>query len=183
MAYDFSKLKSGIKEREEWLTRELSHIRSGRATPSVLDSVAVESYGARLPIQGVASVTTEDARTIRLSPWDQANISAIEKAITTASLGLSVAVDDKGLRVTFPELTGERRELVVKLAKEKMEEARVAVRRLRDEVTRDIEAKERDGEIGEDEKFRLKTDIQKQIDAVNTRFEEAFKKKEKEILS
>ncbi len=183
MNYDFSKLKFSIKEKEEWLKKEFSQIRTGRATPSVLDGVQVEVYGSHMPIEGVASVTIEDARTIRISPWDTSNIKPLEKAITTASLGLAVAVDDKGLRVSFPELTSERRLIVVKMAKEKLEEARISLRKVRDEVVKDIEAKEKEGGMGEDEKFRFRAEVQKLVDASNKHFEEQFTKKEKEVLS
>ncbi|HWH07094.1 MAG TPA: ribosome-recycling factor, partial [Candidatus Paceibacterota bacterium] len=125
MAYDFSKLTGGIKETEEWLTRELSGVRTGRATPALLDSVKPEIYGARTPITNVASVTVEDARTIRIVPWDKSVVKSIEKAITEADLGISVSVDDMGLRVIFPELTAERRTMLAKLAGEKFEHAKV----------------------------------------------------------
>jgi len=183
MAYDFSKLKNGVKEREEWLKRELSQIRTGRANPSVLDSIEVESYDSRMPIEGVASVTIEDARTLRISPWDPANIKPLEKAIITASIGLSVAVDDRGLRVSFPELTGERRQMIVKLAKERLEEARIGLRKLRDEVIKDIDAKEKQGGMSEDEKFRLKAEVQKSVESANKTFDEQYSRKEKEILN
>jgi len=182
MAYDFSKLKGGIKEKEEWLKKELSQIRTGRANPSVLDSVEVEAYGSRMPIEGVASVTIEDARSLRLSPWDPANIKPLEKAISTASLGVSVSVDERGIRVSFPELTSERRAIIVKAAKDKLEHTRIGLRQLRDEVIKDIDVKEKAGGMGEDEKFRLKAEVQKTMDAATKALDEHFAKKEKEIL-
>jgi ribosome recycling factor len=181
MAYDFKPFEKKISEIEEHLGRELSGVRTGRAGPAVLDGVMVESYGTRLPINQVANVTVEDARTLRIVPWDAANTKEIEKAITYANLGLSVGADDRGVRVFFPELTGERRTALVKLAKERGEEARVALRVVRDEVWSHIQKEEREGTMPEDDKFRAKEDMQKRVDAANAHFEEVLARKEKEI--
>jgi ribosome recycling factor len=132
MAYDFSKFKKGITSAEEWLKKECTGIRTGQATPTLLDSVKVESYGALVPVSQIGSITTEGARTLRITPWDMSQAKEVEKAITTANLGVSVAVDDKGLRVHFPELTEERRKEIVRLAKEKLEEGKKRVRIARD---------------------------------------------------
>ncbi|MBX4209476.1 ribosome recycling factor [Candidatus Parcubacteria bacterium] len=183
MQYNFTKLKSDLSSTEAWLQKELGSIRTNRANPSILDSVRVEAYGSDMPISGVASMTNEDPRTIRISPWDQALVKSIEKSITVANLGVSVSVDDKGIRVSFPELTGERRKEIVKTAKEKFEQARIQVRKHRDEVMSDIDKKEKEGGMSEDEKFRFKADAQKQIDESSKKLADAMDKKEKEILS
>jgi len=118
MAYDFNPLKKRTTEIEEWLRKELSGIRTGRASAAILDTLAVEAYGSMMPINQVANITNEDARTLRITPWDNSLIKSLEKAITSSNLGLSAAVDDKGLRLNFPELTGERRtQLTSKRAK------------------------------------------------------------------
>lgn len=181
MAYDFKAFDARMTKIEEQLKQELSGIRTGRATSSILDSISVESYGTRMPINNVATIGTEDARTLRIKPFDPAMTKEIEKELTQANLGLSVAVDDSGLRVIFPELTGERRVQLVKLAKEKVEEMRIQVRLARDDVWSDIQQKERDGEIPEDDKFRFKDEMQKKVDTANARFDEALTRKETEI--
>ena len=181
MAYNFSQLKSHIQKTEDWLSHELASIRTGRATPAVLDSVKVESYGSEVPINQVASVSIEDARMIRITPWDVSQVKAIEKAIQVSNLGLSATVDEKGLRVIFPELTTERRGILLKLAKQKLEEARVALRGERESTLKDLEKEQKDGRISEDEKFRLKTELQKLIDEAGSKLESMFNKKEKEI--
>lgn len=183
MSYNFAPLKEKLAAAEQWLKNELSNIRTGRATPVLLDAVQVESYGSKMPINQVASVSIEDPRTLRVSPWDNAQIKPIEKAITVANLGLSVVTDDKGLRVVFPELTTERRTQFAKAAKGKLEEARVAVRTAREEVWTDIQKKEKAGEMSEDEKFRAKEEMQKMVDELNARLDEQYQRKEKEILS
>ncbi|MDP1625121.1 MAG: ribosome recycling factor [bacterium] len=182
MQYNFTAIKANLASTETWLQKELSTIRTNRANPSILDSVRVDAYGSDMAINQVASIANEDARTIRIAPWDQGLIKAIEKSIIVANLGLSVAVDDKGIRVSFPDLTGERRQEIVKMAKEKLEQAKIQVRKHRDEVNADIDNKEKEGGMGEDEKFRFKADAQKLVDESNKRLAEMLVKKEKEIL-
>lgn len=181
MTYDFSKLKADIKETEEWLARELSGVRTGRATPALLDGVKPEAYGARTPLRELASVSVEDARTLRVIPWDAGLVKAIEKGITDADLGIGVATDDQGLRVSFPELTHERREQLMKIAGDKTEQARVTLRTRRTDALKALEAAEEVGGMGKDEVARLKTEIQKLIDAGNSSLLEILKRKETEI--
>jgi len=181
MAYNFSLLKQETKNIEEWLRREFTTIRTGRATPAILDSVRVEAYGADMSIVELANVSVEDARMIRVTPWDMALVKTIEKGITASDLGLSLAVDDKGLRITFPELTSDRRTSLIKIAKQKLEDARVTLRTERERVIKDIEKQEKEGSISEDEKFRLKAELQKMLDDTNRVLDEIFVKKEKEI--
>ena len=183
MPYDFKPLKEKMKHTLEWLTKEFSSIRTGRATPTILDVVQVESYGAKMGVQQLASVSVEDARSLRISPYDPTQIKNIEKAIVQSNLGLSVAVDDKGIRVVFPELTAERRQGYLKVAKERLEEARKKIRGIRDDVWKDIQEQERAKKIREDEKFRLKDEMQKVVDEVSKSFDGLFERKEKEINS
>jgi len=182
MTYDFSSFKQKTKGTEDWLNKELSNIRTGRATVSFLDAVRVDSYGSSTPLAGVASVNTEDPRTIRITPWDKSQTQAIEKAITVADLGVAVSVDDKGLRVIFPELTGERRLQLVKIAKQKLEESKVALRRERGVVSDDLNKKKKDGDMSEDEMIRSKAEMEKIVKECEAHLEEHFAKKEKEIL-
>ncbi len=183
MQYNFTKLKTDLTERESWLQKELGTVRTNRASPAILDHVRVEAYGSDMPISSVASMTNEDPRTIRITPWDQSLVKSIEKSITVANLGVSVAVDDRGIRVSFPELTSDRRKEIVKMAKEKFEQARIHIRKHRDELNGDIDKKEKEGSMSEDDKFRFKAEGQKLIDESTKRLESFMAKKEKEILS
>lgn len=183
MAYDFKPFEKKIKEIEERFARELSGVRTGRATPAILDSVMIESYGSRMGMSQVATISVEDARTLRIVPWDMGNAKEIEKAITVANLGLSVGADEKGVRVFFPELTAERRTSLLKVAKEKMEEVRTALRQARDEVWNAIQKQEKEGLMSEDDKFRTKDEMQKRVDVANKRFDDAFARKEKELTA
>jgi ribosome recycling factor len=181
MAYSFAPLDTHIQETEEWLAREFSTIRTGRASPALLDSVKVDAYGSRTPLTQVGSVSIEDARTLRVVPWDKSLIKAAEKAIIDSDLGVSVGTDDLGLRVSFPELTAERRTLLLKLANEKVEQAKVTLRGHRAIAIKDIDAAEKDGGMGKDEIERLKTEVQKKIDTGSEALEALSKRKHEEI--
>ncbi len=183
MQYDFTKLKTKIKEIEDWLKKEYTGIRTGMASPQLLDAVMVESYGQRMPINQVGSVSISDARSLLVTPWDASQVKAVEKAITIADLGVSLKTDEKSVRVSFPELTSERREMLMKIAKEKLEQAKITLRNIREEIQKDIDAKEKQGGMSEDEKFRFKAEMQKMIDAGNKTLEEVLAKKQKEITS
>ncbi|OHA16238.1 MAG: ribosome recycling factor [Candidatus Taylorbacteria bacterium RIFCSPLOWO2_02_FULL_43_11] len=181
MSYNFSNFKSAVKTVEDWVVKEFGGIRTGRATPAILDNVSVEVYGSRMPIKQVASVSIEDPRTLRIAPYDNSQIKAVEKSITAANLGLSVSSDERGLRVAFPELTSERRTSLLKVAKEKLEQAKVSIRKHRDESVRDVDEKEKKKEISEDDKFRSKAELQKLVDEANRKMDELYSKKEKEV--
>jgi len=174
-------LKKRGEEVLRWLQGEFSSIRTGRATPAILDGVRVEVYGSQLPVNHIASVTIEDPRTICVAPWDKNQSRDIERAINDAELGLSVNVSDAGIRVIFPELTSERRVALLKIAKGKHEEARISLRKARDAVWGDIQNKEREGEIPEDDKFRLKDELQGIVDEINKKLDAMLEKKEREI--
>jgi len=158
-------------------------LRTGRATPSILDHVMVSSYGDMMPVNQVASIATEGPRNLRIVPWDNTLNKVIEKAINDSDLGLSVSVDEKGVRVLFPELTSERRAGLIKLSKQKLEDARISVRMERDKVWDDIQEKEKDGILTEDEKFRLKDEMQKIVDEAGKRLQILTDKKELEMNS
>lgn len=175
---ELSKKLDGVRE---WLAGEYTGIRTGQAAPGFLDSIRVESYGAKVPINNVATVGIEDARTLRIAPWDSSMIAAIERAITDADLGVGVITDSSGVRVSFPELTGERRAALLKLAGQKLEEARVRVRGAREERMKSLDTNVKSKDIGEDEARREKDKAQKLIDEANQKLESLYSQKEKEI--
>jgi ribosome recycling factor len=181
MAYNFSQFKQGGEDAVEWLRKEYLGIRSGQANPGILDSVRVDMYGSQMPVNQVASVLGESARSLRITPWDKGALKPLDTAIREANLGVSVSVDDQGLRVSFPELTDDRRQALMKIAKQKLEEARVRVRAEREKVHTDADRQEKAGTMGKDDVFRAKQDLQKMVDAVNASLEDLFNKKEKEI--
>ncbi|MDO8562123.1 MAG: ribosome recycling factor [bacterium] len=183
MPYDFKTFDGKVAGAREWLAREYAGLRTGRASPAILDGILVSVYGSMAPLKQVANVGIEDARTLRVSAWDASVVKDIERAITAANLGVGTTADSSGLRVTFPELTVERREQLVKIAKHKLEEARTAIRIARDETWKDVQEKERAGTLTEDDKFQMKEELQKRVDKGNAELEKAFESKEKEMAS
>jgi ribosome recycling factor len=183
MSYSFNAFTAALQDVENALKKEFAGIRTGHASPAVLDSVVVESYGARMPIHQVGTITLEGARALRVSVWDKNVIKAVERAIQDKDLGLSVSSDEKGVRIFFPDVTTEQKEKFVKLAKEKLEEARIRVRREREGVSGELQDLQKSGGLSEDEVFRLKTAMQKHVDEANARLNDIFERKEKEILS
>lgn len=182
-SYNFSSIKEGGEKIKEWFKKEASSLRTGRATPALVENLQVESYGARSPLQHVAAISAEDARTIRITPWDASVLKSIEQAITASSLGVQPIADGQSIRITLPALTEERRKILIKTLSEKLEEAKISLRKERDEVWKDIQNKERDGELTEDDKFQLKEEMQKLIDAASAELEKIAEKKEEEIMS
>ena len=181
--YSFNVLDGKIAATKEWLSKEYQGLRTGRAAPAVLDGVQVSVYGSLTPLKQIGNVSVEGARTLRVSAYDTSVIKDIERAINDANLGLGTASDGSSVRVTFPELTSERREQLIKLAKTKLEEARTTVRLARDESWKEIQEREREGTLTEDDKFTLKEDMQKRVDKANKELEESFEKKETEMSS
>ena len=177
MSYNTTSFKTELKKVEEWLSKEYSSVHTGRATPMVLDSINIESYGSYVPIKNIASVSVEDPKTLRIAPWDKNQIKEIEKAIQNADLGLSVLSDSDGVRAIFPMLTTETRQKLVKVLKEKLEDARISVRKTRADEISLIE------DLSEDELKRAKEDIQKCVDEANKNLEAIFAKKETEVMN
>ncbi|MBV9349632.1 MAG: ribosome recycling factor [Patescibacteria group bacterium] len=177
--YDLAQFRKTAAEKATWLAQELMGLRTGRATPALLDSVSLEVYGSRMKLNQVANVSVEDARTLYVNTWDKGQIKAVEKAIMLADLGVSVGSDEKGIRVSFPELTEERRLQLVKLVRAKLEEARVALRSARTKAIADIEK----NEASEDEEKRLKDEVQKIVAEENKSLEAIAEKKESELKS
>lgn len=179
--YDFKVFDGKAAAAKDWLAKEFKNIRTGRANPAILDTVQVQVYGSMAPLKGAATIGIEDARTLRVQPFDPSTAKDIERGITAANLGLGTSFDGSIIRVTFPELTGERRAEFVKMAKAKLEEARATIRIARDESWKEIQEREREGTLTEDDKFILKDQLQERVDKVNCDMEDGFKKKEEEM--
>ncbi len=177
MSYDTQNFKIELKKIEEWLVKEYSSIRTGQATPMVLDSILVDSYDGKMPIKNIAQISIEDSKTLRIIPWDKNNIKNIETAILASNLGLSVAPDGEGVRAIFPMITTENRINMVKILKEKLEDSRIRVRQVRQNEIDKI------ADLSEDETKRAKNNIQNSVDEINKNLELIFEKKEKEIMS
>lgn len=165
------------------LETNYSEIRAGRANPAILNRVSVEYYGVPTPINQVASVSVPEARLIVIQPWDRSILSQIEKAIEKAEIGIHPMNDGGVIRLSFPELTEERRKEIVKDVKKTAEEAKVAVRNVRRDEMDEAKAKLKNKEISEDEEKSLEDKIQKETDKYVAKIDEIADKKEKEIMS
>jgi ribosome recycling factor len=177
----FNNLSNLLKECTAWLQKEFKKISAGQANPAVLDSVNVESYGSYMPIAHVANISL-DANSLKVAPWDKGQMKAVEQAIRDADLGVSLIIESDGIRVVFPQLTTETRAKYVKQAKEYLEEARIKVRQVRQDVISDIDAEKIAGNISEDDQRKKRDQIQKQVDEINKELEDMFKNKEAAIM-
>jgi ribosome recycling factor len=182
MSYNFTNFDTKIEAATDWLAGEFRAVQTGRATPMVLDNINVEAYGSWMNISHVAAISIEDAKTLRVSPYDKSVIRDVEKAVNEADLGLSVSSDSDGLRINFPMLTTERRVQYVKIIKDRLEEGRIRVRAAREEAKREIEDGAKAGEYGEDEKKRYMDSLQAKVDTANNMLESQFANKEKEVM-
>ncbi len=163
---------------------ELKKVRTGRAHINQLDGVKVQAYGATMPLNQVASVTTPEAQLLLITPFDPANIQAIATAIREdQALGLNPVDDGRVVRVPVPPLTEERRKQIVKLASEKAEECRIVLRGVRQEANKEVKRLKDAKDISEDDAKRLEAEIDKAMAEVSTTLDEIFKNKEKEILT
>jgi len=163
------------------LSQEFSKLRTGRASPALMEGVKVEYYGSTLPINQVASISIPEPRLIVIQPWDKQALESIEKAIFKADLGLTPNNDGNIIRIPIPPLTTERREGLVKLAQKLAEECKIAVRNIRRDANNDIKKGEKEKKISEDESFKAQEAIQKMTDEFIKKVDELLKKKEKEI--
>jgi ribosome recycling factor len=161
---------------------ELATVRTGRASPHLLDRIVVDYYGAQTPLKQLANIATSDARLLTVTPFDKSSIGAIEKAIQESDIGLTPSNDGNVVRLQVPELTEERRREMVKVVHGVAEEGRIAIRNIRRDVMADLRELKKEGEAGEDDERRAETALQKQTDEAIAEIDSLLKGKEEEIL-
>jgi ribosome recycling factor len=177
-----NQLRVRLEKIIERLKQEVAGLRTGRASPALIENLEVEYYGSKTPLKAVAAISSPDPKSLVIQPWDKNAVTAIEKAILGSSLGLNPIIDRDVIRVSIPPLTEERRKELIKLLGKYLEEARIQVRREREEILKEIDRKEKSKEISEDEKFRQKNEVQKIVDEINKKIEEIGATKENEIM-
>lgn len=165
------------------LKGDLAKVRTGRASTALVDSVHVDYYGSNVPINQVANVTTPDARTIQINPWEQGTIGAIEKAILAANIGLTPQNDGKVIRIPLPQMTEERRKELVKLVKKMGEDTKVAIRNHRRDANEVVKGQEKDKSVSQDDAKKSMDQIQKKTDEKIAEVDKVVAGKEKEILT
>lgn len=180
--YDKSDLQRRMHGAVESLRHDLGGLRTGRASISLLDPISVDVYGASMPINQIGTVSAPEPRTLSVQVWDKSNVGAVEKAIRNSGLGLNPLIDGQTIRLPIPDLTGERRKELAKLAGQYAEKARVAARNVRRDGMDAVKADESKKEIGEDDRKRLETEVQKLTDDTIHEIDSVSADKEKEIL-
>lgn len=175
--------KESFENAVEHFANEAAKIRTGRAHPGLVENLMVDYYGTRTPLRQIASINIPEARQILIQPWDKGSLVLIEAALRESDLGLNPGNDGQALRITLPALTEETRKNLVKSLNQRAEEARIAVRNVREEIWKDIQDLEKSGDISEDDKFSGKDELQKVVDDYNQKLEALRKKKEEEILT
>lgn len=166
----------------ENLEANFAKIRTGRAHPSILDSIMVDYYGSLVPISQVANINLEDSRTLTVQPWEQPMVAKVEKAIMTSDLGINPATSGNLIRIPMPALTEERRKDFIKIARSEAENSRVAIRNIRRDANGDIKALLKDKEITEDEARSSEEQIQKFTDSIIKKIDAALAEKEASLL-
>ena len=167
----------------EYLKLELKTLRTGRATPALVENIQVEAYGARTPVVGLASISTPDARTIVIDPWDKNLLKDIERGIQEAKIGLNPVIQGKIIRISMPALTEDGRKELVKIMNDKLEQAKIGIRGVRENAKTEIIRKEKDKEIPEDDKYRMLEQLEKMVAGYNDKIKDAGDEKEKDIMT
>jgi ribosome recycling factor len=175
-------LKNNFNRTIEHFKSELSALQAGRATPAMLEDLEVRCYGQVFPLKQLANIQMPEPRSILVKPWDKSILKDIESAIRNSNLDLSPVVDSDSIRLQVPSLTEEKRKELVKVLSDKTEEARISIRRQREEVWQRIQEMEKEKEISEDDKFKAKEKLQETVDEFNKKVEEIKDKKEKELM-
>jgi len=176
-------VEESMSKSVEATQRAFNTIRTGRANPSLLDKVTVEYYGSPTPLKSLASISTPDASTIAIQPFDKGSLNLVEKAISMSDLGLTPNNDGTTIRLNIPPLTNDRRKELVKLASKYAEEGKVAIRNIRRDAVDNVRKQEKAGELSEDQAKDLQDDIQKLTDKYAAKVEELLSDKEKDIMT
>lgn len=179
---DLAAFKSRMDKAVDALKEEFGGLRTGRASASLLEPVQVDVYGSTMPLNAVGAISVPEPRMITVSVWDKGTVTAVDKAIRASGLGLNPVVDGQTVRVPIPPLTEERRRDLAKLAGKYAEQQRVSVRNVRRDANDELKKAEKAGDISEDERKRMETEVQTATDEAVKRVDEALKAKEQEIM-
>ena len=183
MSTDYTEFESKMKKTASVLTEQYDSVRAGKANPAVLDRITVDYYGSPTPIQQIASISTPDARSLLIQPWDGSVLKGIEKAILASDLGINPQNDGKSIRLNFPQLTEERRKELVKQIHKYSETGKVAIRNIRRDAMEAFKKKQKASEITEDDLKVAEKDLQKLTDDMCKEVDALLEKKEKELMA
>ena len=183
MSVNFDEFSKKMDKTLVHLAEEFDAVRAGRANPKVLDRITVEYYGSETALNGVATISSPDARTLVIQPWDTSLLKEIQKAIQASELGINPQNDGKVVRLVFPQLTEERRKELTKQVKKYAEDAKVAMRNIRRDGMDYVKKLKKNSEITEDEQKKAEKDLQDLLDKYTKRADEALAAKEKELMA
>ena len=183
MAVDFKEFERRMNKAVDHLQDEFGAVRAGRANAKVLDRITVEYYGSETPLAGVATISSPDARTLVISPWDTKLLKDIAKAIQTSDLGINPQNDGRVIRLVFPQLTEERRKELAKQVKKYAEDAKVAMRNIRRDGMDYVKKLKKNSEITEDDQKKAEKDLQTLLDKYIKKVDDALAAKEKELMA
>ena len=175
------KIRPEMEKVIGFLEREVATIRTGRASPSLVEDIIVECFGQKFPLKQLAAISSPEPKKVLIQPWDKSYIEPIEKALSQSSLKVAPIVDKDLIRITLPPLSDEYRKSLIRILSEKQEEAKRTVRHWRERAWDEIQEKFKTKEIREDDKFRAKEELQKLVDEYNEKIEEIGERKKKEI--
>lgn len=176
-----NKIKPEFDKVISFLEKEMAKIRTGRATPALVEDIVVECFGQKFPLKQLAAISVPEPKLIIIQPWDNSYVEAIQKALSQSSSHLSSATEKDFIRINLPALSEEYRKDLIRIISEKQEEARKTMRKWREDAWSEIQTKTKEGEIREDDKFKAKDELQKLIDEYNKKVEDLGEKKKKEI--
>ena len=183
MSVDFKEYSAKMDKTLVHLAEEFDAVRAGRANPKVLDRITVEYYGSETQLNGVATISSPDARTLVIQPWDTSLLKEIQKAILSSELGINPQNDGKVIRLIFPQLTEERRKELTKQVKKYAEDAKVAMRNVRRDGMDYVKKLKKNNEITEDDQKKAEKDLQDMLDKFIKKVDEALAAKEKELMA
>jgi len=176
-----SQKKELFEKTIEHLKYDISSLRTGRATPALVEDIVVEAYGGKQPVKAVASISVLDAKTLAIEPWDKSLMQAVETGIRASQLGINPVNDGKMIRLPLPVLTQDRREELIKVLHQKLEQGKIALRKVREDLRKEMETGEQNGDISEDEKFKAYDELEKLVKEYNEKIKLVGEQKEKEI--
>lgn len=180
---ELEKFQKQMEEAMNFFLKDIQTLKTGRATPALVEDLKVDYFGSVAPIKQVASISTEGSKVIVIAPWNSDNLVDIEKAVRQSDLNLNPNNDGKVIRLILPDLTEDRRKDLVKVLGKKMEEARIKIRKVREDFFDWVKEQEKSANLSEDEKFKAKEAMQKVVDEYNEKIEIEKEKKEKEIMA
>lgn len=177
-----SEYREQIHKAVEHLKHDISSLRTGRAMPSIVEDIMIEAYGMRQPLKALASISVLDAKTLAIEPWDKTIVGAVDTGLRLSDLGINPVNDGKLIRLPLPELSAERRQELIKVLHNKLENTRIVVRKIREDARQDIDMQEEEKVIGEDQKYKFHEELEKLVKETNEKIKEIGEEKEREIL-